>query len=103
MFWEVMSLERGPLSLLSIPEELLGRNSSGSGLESQEYGRRDLLCSSCNTLYLQKMALTSPTSGGWPVIIVCSQTRLWVLFCFLHSVSVNVARFWVTVALAWFT
>jgi hypothetical protein len=36
-----VGLERGPLSLVSTTEELLGRNSSGSGLESREYGRRD--------------------------------------------------------------
>jgi hypothetical protein len=33
-----VGLERGPLSLVSATEELLGRKSSGSGLESQEYG-----------------------------------------------------------------
>jgi hypothetical protein len=31
IFWEATGLERGPLSLVSITEELLGRNSSGSG------------------------------------------------------------------------
>jgi hypothetical protein len=36
-----MSLERGPLSLVSRTEELLERKSSGSGLENREYGRRD--------------------------------------------------------------
>jgi hypothetical protein len=36
-----VGLERGPLSLVSTTEELLGSNSSGSGLESREYGRRD--------------------------------------------------------------
>jgi hypothetical protein len=35
-----VDLERGPLSLVSTTEELLGRNSSGCGLESREYGRR---------------------------------------------------------------
>jgi hypothetical protein len=35
-----MGLERGPLSLVSTIEELLGRKSSGSGLENREYGRR---------------------------------------------------------------
>jgi hypothetical protein len=30
---KLVGLERGPLSLMSTPEELLGRNSSGSGLE----------------------------------------------------------------------
>jgi hypothetical protein len=37
----LVDLERGPLSLVSTIEELLGRKSSGSGLESREYGRRD--------------------------------------------------------------
>jgi hypothetical protein len=36
-----VGLERGPLSLVSTIEELLGRKRSGSGLESREYGRRD--------------------------------------------------------------
>jgi hypothetical protein len=39
-FWEVVGLERGPLSLVSTTEELLERKSSGSGLENQDYGRR---------------------------------------------------------------
>jgi hypothetical protein len=38
---KVLGLERGPLSLVSTTEELIGRNSRGSGLESREYGRRD--------------------------------------------------------------
>jgi hypothetical protein len=33
--------ERGPLSLVSTIEGLLERKSSGSGLESREYGRRN--------------------------------------------------------------
>jgi hypothetical protein len=41
IFCEVVGLERGPLSLETTTEELLGRKSSGSGLESLEYGRRD--------------------------------------------------------------
>jgi hypothetical protein len=36
-----VGLERGPLSLVSKIEELLERKSSGSGIEIQEYGRRD--------------------------------------------------------------
>jgi hypothetical protein len=32
---EVVGLERGPLSLVSTIEELLGRKSSGSGLETE--------------------------------------------------------------------
>jgi hypothetical protein len=34
-----VSLEQGPLSLVSTTEELLGRKSSGSGLERREYGQ----------------------------------------------------------------
>jgi hypothetical protein len=37
-----VGMVRGPLSLLSTTEELLGRKSSGSGLEIRKYGRRDL-------------------------------------------------------------
>jgi hypothetical protein len=35
IFWEVVGMERGPLSLVSTTEELLGRKSSGSGLENR--------------------------------------------------------------------
>jgi hypothetical protein len=35
-FWEVVGVERGPLSLVSTTEELLGRKSSVSGLEIRE-------------------------------------------------------------------
>jgi hypothetical protein len=41
IFLEVVGLERGQLSLVSTIGELLGRKSSGSGLEIREYGRRD--------------------------------------------------------------
>jgi hypothetical protein len=41
IFWEVAGLKRGPLSLVSIIEELPKRRSSGCGPESREYGRRD--------------------------------------------------------------
>jgi hypothetical protein len=37
-----LGLERGPLSLVSTIEELLGRKSSSSGLGNQEYGPKDL-------------------------------------------------------------
>jgi hypothetical protein len=46
-----VGLERGPLSLVSTIEELLGRKSSGSGLENREYGRRDPSRSPRGTLY----------------------------------------------------
>jgi hypothetical protein len=36
----VVSLERGPLSLVSTVEELLGRKRISSDLENRDYGRR---------------------------------------------------------------
>jgi hypothetical protein len=41
IFWELVGLERGPLSLASTTEELLRRKISGSGLENKEYGHWD--------------------------------------------------------------
>jgi hypothetical protein len=41
IFWEVVRLERGPLSLVSTTEELLERKSSFFGLEIREYSPRD--------------------------------------------------------------
>jgi hypothetical protein len=64
IFWEVVGLERGPLSLVSTIEELLGWTSSGSGLENQEYGRNDPSHCPRDTLYPQNLALTSPRSHG---------------------------------------
>jgi hypothetical protein len=46
-----------------------------SGLENREYGRWDPLQWSRDTLYPQKLALTSPTSGGRSVGIVRSRTK----------------------------
>jgi hypothetical protein len=69
-----MSLERGPLSLVSTIEELLGRKSSGSGLESREYSRRDP-SRWPRDLYSQNLGLTSPTSGSSSVGIVRSRTQ----------------------------
>jgi hypothetical protein len=42
VFWEVVGLEQGPLSLVNTIEELLERKSRGCGVESREYGLRDL-------------------------------------------------------------
>jgi hypothetical protein len=75
IFWEVVGLEQGPLSLGSIIEELLEE-----GLEIQEQGREDPLCWPCDTLYLRKLALTSPTSGGHSVGIVHSGIKATVFF-----------------------
>jgi hypothetical protein len=74
IFW-VVCLERGPLSLLSTIEELLDRKSRGSDLESREYGSRYPSRWQRGTLYLKKLALTSPTSGGRSIGIARSRTQ----------------------------
>jgi hypothetical protein len=83
IFWVVVALKRGPLSLMSTTEELLGRNSRGCGLENREYGHGDPLHWPCDTLYLQKLALTSPTCGGHSVGIVRSRTKTTEFVCFV--------------------
>jgi hypothetical protein len=75
IFWAAEGLERGPLSLVSTIEELLGRNSSGFGPENREYYRRDPSRQPRDIVCPQKLALTSQTSGGHPVGIVRSLTR----------------------------
>jgi hypothetical protein len=55
IFWEVVKLERGPLSLVRIIEELLEWKSSGSGQENRINGRVDPLRWPRDTLYPQKV------------------------------------------------
>jgi hypothetical protein len=64
-------------------EELLGRNSSGFGLENREYVRGGPLRWPRNNLYPQKLALTSPTSGGRSVGRVLLLTKATEFFCFV--------------------
>jgi hypothetical protein len=77
-----VGLKRGPLSLVSTIEVLLGRNSSGYGLEVWEHGRGDPLRWLRDALYPQKLVLTSSTSGGRPVRsrIKATEFLLWFLF-----------------------
>jgi hypothetical protein len=74
IFW-VVGLERGPLTLVSTIEELLGRKNSGSGLENQDYGRRVPR----HSFFPQKLAPNS-TSGCCSVGIVRSRTQATELF-----------------------
>jgi hypothetical protein len=75
IFWEVVGLERGPRSLASRIEELIGRKSSGSGLENRDYGCRNPSRWPRGTLCPQTLALTSQTSSGRSVGIVRLQTQ----------------------------
>jgi hypothetical protein len=66
---------RGVHSGLSTIEELFGRNGSGSGLYSSEYGHWDSLRWLRDTLCTQKLALALPTSVGHLVGIALWQTK----------------------------
>jgi hypothetical protein len=70
-----VGLERGPLGLVSTTEELLGRKSSVSGQKIREYGRRDPSRSPRDSIYPQKLALTSSKSGGRSLGIVRSRRQ----------------------------
>jgi hypothetical protein len=80
-----VGLERGPLSLMSTTEELLGIKSSGSGLENQEHDRRDSSRRPPSTLYPQKLAITSPTNGIRSVGIVRSRIQAMEFVCLFYS------------------
>jgi hypothetical protein len=75
IFWEVVGLERSPLSLVRIIEKLLEWKSSGSDQENRFNDLGDPLRWPRDTLYRQKLALTSPTSGGRSVGIVRLRTK----------------------------
>jgi hypothetical protein len=65
IFWEVAALERGPLSLVRITEELLERKSNGSGLENREYRGWSPPRWLATPLYWQKLALTLADQWRW--------------------------------------
>jgi hypothetical protein len=76
IFWEVVGLERGPLSLVSIIEELLDWRSSGSGSRKHRLTAVGIhYADHKDTLYPRKLALTSPTSCGRLVGIVRLRTK----------------------------
>jgi hypothetical protein len=95
IFWKVVGLERGPLSLVIKIEELLERKSSGSGLENRDYGRKD--SSRCpRGTHPQTLALISLRSGCRSVGIVRSRTQATEFFRFevLPPVTMQGAVFW---------
>jgi hypothetical protein len=72
--------------------EATWKKSNGSALENREYGPRDPSRWPSGTLYLDKLSLTSPTSGGRSVGIVLSRTQTTEIFIRKHSVEVGIPK-----------
>jgi hypothetical protein len=79
MLWEVLCLERCPLSLISATEELLERKSGDSGLENREYAltvRQPSVHKSWNQLHPQAAIARSVKfargSGHWVYSVFCA-------------------------------
>jgi hypothetical protein len=83
IFWEVVSLEQGPLSLVRIIEELLEKTVAASVYKTEINGHGDSLRWPRDILYPLKLALTSPTSGGRSVGIVRWRTEAPEFVCFM--------------------
>jgi hypothetical protein len=49
-----VGLERGPFSLMSTTEEVVGRKNSGYGLQNREYGRKDPLSAKVGSNFADK-------------------------------------------------
>jgi hypothetical protein len=90
---DFLGLKQGPVNLVSKIEELLGRNSSGFGLERREYGREDPLGWPRDTLYQQKFPLTSLTSCDLAVGIVRSRTKATKFSFFMVLTLENFSKF----------
>jgi hypothetical protein len=74
-FWKVVDLEWGHSASWVQLRSYLKEKNSGSGLENRDYCRMDPSRWPHGTLYPQKLALISPTSGGCSVGIILIRTQ----------------------------
>jgi hypothetical protein len=90
IFWEIVFLERAPLSLVRITEELLNGKVAAPGLKTEINDRGDSLCWPRDNLYPLNLALISPTSVGRSVGMFLLRAKLSIfVFVFdkIYSVS----------------
>jgi hypothetical protein len=87
IFWEAAGLKRGPLSLVRTTEELLEGNIAAPVYKTEINDRGNPLRWLRDNLYARKLALTSPTSGGRSVDIVCSRTKATEFSCSFRNVG----------------
>jgi hypothetical protein len=87
-----VGLERGPLSLVSTIEELLGRNSSGSGLETEITVAGIRRIDHTTLLYPQKLVLTSPTNAGFSLVITKVKFKVTLRLAVNQSVCLGVGH-----------
>jgi hypothetical protein len=87
---KIVGLKRGPLSLVSTTEELLGSNNSGSGLENREYGRRDSSHWPRGTLYPKKKVGTNFADRS--VGIVRLRTEVMEFFLYIQILLIHSVR-----------
>jgi hypothetical protein len=79
---EVVGLERGPLSLVSTTEELLDRKVAAPVYETENTAVGIRHADHVAPSIRNKLAITSPTSGGRSVGIVRSRTQTMEFFFF---------------------
>jgi hypothetical protein len=70
-----VGVERGPLSLVGTTKELFGRNSSGSGLETENTAMGVRCADHATPSVRKRLALTWPTIGGRSIRTVRSRTK----------------------------
>jgi hypothetical protein len=90
IFWEVVGLEQGPLSLVTTIEELFERKSSSSSLEIWEYSCRVHHADHVAPYIRKTLTLTSPISSGRSISIVHSQTKATELSVIIITVNLNI-------------
>jgi hypothetical protein len=85
IFWEVVGLEQGPLSLVNTIEELFERKISGFDLNREYCCKGSAALTTPHRYIRKKLALTSPTRSCRSIGIVPSRTQAtgFVCFCFM--------------------